>query len=185
MLAGVIESGDMLRTTASTLDPIASRTEVRLAALGFRMQVTPLQLAEVAAAIATGRRVTPRLLAELNGRSASEPEGAALGIATGRIRQGMQLAASDGTARAAFAAPRFAALRPYLYAKTGTADLDETGAVQNAWLVGWLEPGALPGESRRLAFACLISHAAGTGGEECGPVVADWLAALAAAKGEP
>ncbi len=185
LLAGVIESSDMLRTTASTLDPIASRTEVRLAALGFRMQVTPLQLAEVAAAIATGRQVAPRLLAELNGRPAGEPEGAALGIATGRIRQGMQLAASDGTARAAFAAPRFAALRPYLYAKTGTADLDETGAVQNAWLVGWLEPGALPGESRRLAFACLISHAAGTGGEECGPVVADWLAALAAAKGEP
>ena len=183
--AGLIESGDALRTTASTLDPIASRTEVRLAALGFRMQVTPLQLAEVVAAIATGRRVTPRLLAELNGRPASEPEGVALGIATDRIRQGMQLVASDGTARAAFADPRFDALRPYLYAKTGTADLDETGAVQNAWLVGWLEPGALPGESRRLAFACLISHTAGTGGEECGPVAADWLAALAAAKDEP
>lgn len=182
--AGVIESGDALRTTASALDPITSRTEVRLAALGFRMQVTPLQLAEVAAAIATGRRVTPRLLAELNGRPAGEPAGAALGIATDRIRQGMQLVVRAGTARAAFAGPRFDAIRPYLYAKTGTADLDETGAVQNAWLVGWLEPGALPGESRRLAFACLISHAAGTGGEECGPVVADWLAALAA-KSEP
>ncbi|MFO1423592.1 MAG: penicillin-binding transpeptidase domain-containing protein [Candidatus Competibacteraceae bacterium] len=183
--AGVIESGDVLRTTASALDPITSRAEVRLAALGFRMQVTPLQLAEVAAAIATGRQTAPRLLAELNGRPADEPEGAALGIVTDRIRQGMQLVVSAGTARAAFADPRFDAIRPHLYAKTGTADLDETGAVQNAWLVGWLEPGALPGESRRLAFACLISHAAGTGGAECGPVVADWLAALAIAKGEP
>ncbi len=182
---GLIESGDALRATASTLDPIASRTEVRLAALGFRMQVTPLQLAEVAAAIATGRRVTPRLLAELNGRPAGEPEGAALGIVTDRIRQGMQLVVSDGTARAAFADPRFDVLRPYLRVKTGTADLDETGVVQNAWLVGWLEPGALPGESRRLAFACLISHAAGTGGEECGPVVAEWLAALASVKDTP
>lgn len=183
--AGSIEPGDLLRTTASTLDPITSRTEVRLAALGFRMQVTPLQLAEVAAAIATGRRVAPRLLAELNGRPAGDPEGAALGIATDRIRQGLRLVASAGTARAAFADPRFDRLRPFLYVKTGTADLDETGTVQNAWLVGWLEPGALPGESRRLAFACLISHVAGTGGEECGPVVADWLAALAAAPGGP
>ncbi|MDS4032249.1 MAG: penicillin-binding transpeptidase domain-containing protein [Candidatus Contendobacter sp.] len=183
--AGVIESGDVLRTTASALDPMTNRTEVRLAALGFRMQVTPLQLAEVAAAIATGRQTAPRLLAELNGRSASEPEGAALGITTDRIRQGMQLVVSAGTARAAFADPRFDAIRPHLYAKTGTADLDETGAAQNAWLVGWLEPSALPGESRRLAFACLISHTAGTGGEECGPVVADWLAALATAKDKP
>ena len=183
--AGMIESGDVLRTTASTLDPITSRTEVRLAALGFRMQVTPLQLAEVAAAIATGHRVAPRLLAELNGRLASDAAGAALGVATDRIRQGMQLVVSAGTARTAFTDPRFDALRPSLYAKTGTADLDETGAVQNAWLVGWLEPGALPGESRRLAFACLVSHTTGTGGEECGPVVADWLAALTAGKDEP
>ena len=183
--AGVIESGDALRTTASALDPITSRTEVRLAALGFRMQVTPLQLSEVAAAIATGHRVAPCLLAELNGRPAGDLEGAALGIPTDRIRQGMQLVAKTGTARAAFADSRFDALRPHLHVKTGTADLDETGAVQNAWLVGWLEPGALPGESRRLAFACLISHTTGTGGEECGPVVADWLAALVAAKHEP
>ena len=183
--AGAIEPGDVLRTTASTLDPMASRTEVRLAALGFRMQVTPLQLAEVAAAIATSRRVAPRLLAELNGRSAGDSEGMALGITTDRIRQGMRLVVDEGTARTAFANPRFDAIRPYLYAKTGTADLDETGAMQNAWLVGWLEPGALPGEARRLAFACLISHAAGTGGEECGPVVADWLAALANAKDRP
>jgi cell division protein FtsI/penicillin-binding protein 2 len=182
---GLIEPGDVLRTTASALDPIASRTEVRLAALGFRMQVTPLQMAEVAAAIATGQRVTPRLLAELNGRPAGAPVGAGLGIATDRIRQGMQLVATAGTARAAFADPRFDLLRPYLYLKTGTADLDETGALQNAWLVGWLEPGALPGEPRRLAFACLISHVTGAGGEECGPVVAEWLAALAAAKGGP
>ena len=183
--AGLIEPGDALRTTASTLDPITSRTEVRLAALGFRMQVTPLQLTEVAAALATGRRITPYLLAELNGHPARPATGAALDIATDRIRQGMQLVVSAGTARTAFADPRFDALRPFLYAKTGTADLDETGAVQNAWLVGWLEPGAVPNEPRRLAFACLISHVAGTGGEECGPVVAEWLATLADGKGQP
>ncbi|MDS4039582.1 MAG: penicillin-binding transpeptidase domain-containing protein [Candidatus Competibacter sp.] len=175
---GLIEAGDALRTSPSVLDPIANRAQVRLAALGFRMQVTPLELAEVAAAIATGRRVPPRLLVELNGRLAPNPAGMELDIPTGRIREGMRLVVTDGTARAAFAEPRFDSVRSYLRAKTGTADLDEAGKAQNAWLVGWLEPGALPGESRRLAFACLISHAAGTGGEECGPVVAAWLVAL-------
>ena len=182
---GLIETGDALRTTPSALDPIASRAQVRLAALGFRMQVTPLQLAEVAAAIATGRRVQPRLLAELNGRPAAVPAAVELGIPVDRIREGMRRVVADGTARAAFAEPRFDAVRPYLRVKTGTADLDEAGKAHNAWLVGWLEPGALPGERRRLAFACLISHAAGTGGEECGPVVATWLAALLETGGEP
>jgi len=177
--AGLIESGDVLQTTASSLDPITSRAQVRLAALGFRMQATPLQLAEIAAAIASGRRVTPRLLLEVNGRPAPAANGTALGIATERIKDGMARVALDGTAQAAFAGARFDAIRPLLRVKTGTADLDEAGTVHNAWLTGWLEPGALPSESRRLAFACLISHAAGTGGEECGAVVAAWLASLA------
>lgn len=183
--AGLVKPGDALHTTASILDPITNRAEIRLAALGFRMQVTPLQMASVAATIATGRRTPPRLLAELNGQWAPPPQGAALGIATDRIRRGMRLVVDAGTARTAFADSRFAWLRSHLYAKTGTADLDETGAVQNAWLVGWLEPGALHGEPRRLAFACRISHVGGTGGEECGPVVAAWLTAMAAAQRAP
>lgn len=175
---GLVEAGDVLQTTASSLDPITSRAQVRLAALGFRMQVTPLQLAEIAAAIASGRRVTPRLLLEVNGRPALAATGTALRIATERIKDGMARVALDGTAQAAFAGARFDAIRPFLRLKTGTADLDEAGTAHNAWLTGWLEPGALPGEPRRLAFTCLISHAAGTGGEECGAVIAAWLTSL-------
>lgn len=182
---GLLETGDALRTTPSALDPIRSRTQVRLAALGFRMQVTPLQMAHIAASIATGRRTPPRLLAELNGQSAALPPGAPLDIATDRIRRGMRLVVEAGTARAAFADPRLAALRNHVYAKTGTADLDATGMEQNAWLVGWLEPGGLTREPRRLAFACMMSQVRGTGGEECGPVAAAWLLALAAADGAP
>ena len=178
---GLITTGDALRTTPSALDPIRTRAQVRLAALGFRMQVTPLHMARIAASIATGRQTSPRLLAELNGQAAATPAGLPLDVATDRIRRGMRLVVESGTARAAFADPRLGPLRGHLYAKTGTADLDATGTEQNAWLVGWLEPGALPREPRRLAFACMMTQVQGTGGEECGPVVAAWLLALAAA----
>ncbi len=172
-------AGDLLLATPSQLDPIQDRNQVRLAARGFRMQVTPLQMAQVAASIATERRVLPRLLLELNGRSAEKSAFAKLDISTQRIRQGMKRVPVDGTAQQAFKDRRFDTLRPALYAKTGTADLSVREDINNAWLVGWVEPGGIPGETRRLAFACLISHAADTGGLECGSVVAGFLAALA------
>ncbi len=177
--ADVPRSGDILLATPSRLDPIESRHQVRMAALGFRMQVTPLQMAQVAAAIATDRRVIPRLLLELNGRTAEVPKFPALDIPTQRIRQGMKRVPEDGTVRQVFKDRRFDTLRPALYAKTGTADLSLEGDINNAWLAGWVEPGGLPGEKRRLAFACVISHTQEVGGRECGAVVAGFLAALA------
>ena len=187
--ADILRTGDLLLTTPSRLDVIESRHDVRLAALGFRMQVTPLQMAQVVASIATNQRVIPRLLLELNGRPAAKPAFAPLGIPIERIRQGMKRVPKDGTAQEAFADGKnrnFATLRPYLYAKTGTADLSEQyRGINNAWLVGWVEPRGIPGEERRLAFACVISHTQGTGGKQCGTVVANFLAALAeAAKNE-
>lgn len=176
---GLLEPGDVLRTSASTLEPITRREQVRLAALGLRMQVTPLQLAEVAAAIASGHRVMPRLLLEVNGRPAVTATGAALGINTDRIREGMERVTRVGAAHAAFAGTAFDAIRPHLRLKTGAAELDEAGTLHNAWLAGWLGAGVLPGEPRRLAFACLISPVSGYQGEECAAVVAAWLASLA------
>ena len=179
--ADALRSGDILLTTASRLDPIQDRHQIRLAALGFRMQVTPLQMARVAASIATEQTIQPRLLLELNGRTAGNPGFAALGIPTQRIRQGMKRVPVDGTARGAFGQPEFAVLRPALYAKTGTADLTlpNDAPANNAWLAGWVEPGGIPGEQRRLAFACQISHTRETGGAECGEAVANFLKALA------
>lgn len=178
---GLLRPDDYLLTSPSHLDAFGSRHDARLAAVGFRMQVTPLQMAQVAAAIATGRLVTPRLLLALNGREADKPAFPALDIDTQRIRKGMNRVPVDGTAQSAFGGKRFAALRPHLYAKTGTADLGQ-GAdnPNNAWLIGWVDPGGIPGEKRRLAFACQISQVRGTGGAVCGPVIAEWLAALIA-----
>lgn len=180
--AGLIEANDVLRASAAALEPMSDRGRVRRAALGQGVYVTPLQLAELAAVIATGRRTPPRVLVELNGQPARDAAATALDIATDRIRRGMRLALDEEPLRTAFADLRFDAIRSSLYLKAGAAWLDSTKAAANAWLVGWLEPGALPGENRRLAFACWISPATGPDGAECGELTAAWLTALAGAK---
>ncbi|MDG4553012.1 MAG: hypothetical protein P9E24_02000 [Candidatus Competibacter sp.] len=180
--AGLIAANDVLRASAAILEATNDHGQVRRAALGQRVSVTPLQLAGLAATIATGRRTPPRVLAELNGQPALETVATALDIATDRIRRGMRLALDEEPLRAAFAGSSFDAIRSALYLRAGAARVGSTGTMSNAWLAGWLEPGALPGENRRLAFACWISPAVGTGGAECGELTAAWLAALIEAK---
>jgi hypothetical protein len=96
----------------------------------------------------------------------------------------MRLTLDEEPLRTAFADSHFAAIRPSLYLKTGAARLDPAGTTWNAWLAGWLEPGALPGENRRLAFACLISPAVGPDGAACGELIAAWLVAPAEMQGD-
>lgn len=194
LLAGI--DTDVLGTLAATpsrIDPIRHRQDVRMAALGARMQVTPLQMAMVAASIAEGRVVRPRLLLELDGDEADTPEFESLDVPLERIRRGMKRVVVDGTAKRTFnPAPNAEPNAPYrylrdaVYGKTGTLALRETpGAGPNAvWFVGWLEPGIVPGLDKRMAFACLISHSARTGGRECAPVVAELLHRVATAKAE-
>jgi cell division protein FtsI/penicillin-binding protein 2 len=75
-----------------------------------------------------------------------------------------------GTAAGAFAqSPEF---RCRVYGKTGTAEIDKSKSYNSGWFIGWMEPAAA-GE-RRLAFACMMTHAFGplrTGGGACAPVV--------------
>jgi beta-lactamase class D len=83
-----------------------------------------------------------------------------------------------GTAASAFRGPGFDGLRAGLYGKTGTAPAgqDELATV---WFMGWLEPGSLPGQTRRLAFAAFVSHSPATGGGHAAPIVAALLHAMA------
>ena len=93
---------DHLQTVASAFDPILDTHSIRLQAIGQRMQATPLQMAEVTAAIATGRPVAPRLLLDLNGLAAATSHGPALGVDLTRIRLGMKAVVETGTAATAF-----------------------------------------------------------------------------------
>ena len=168
---------DALQASASALDPVQTRHELRQMAIGLRMQATPLQMALAAAAVGQGRTVMPRLLLELDGRAAQDGAGAPLAVRLDRIRAGMKGVVDRGTAAGAFRGGAFEGLRPGLYGKTGTAPAGRDGQA-TVWFMGWLEAGSLPGQDRRLAFAAFVSHSDATGGGHAAPVVAALLRAM-------
>lgn len=168
---------DALQASASRIDPIDSRHELRQMAIGLRMQATPLQMASAAAAIGSGAWRSPRLLAALGGQPARDAVAEPLPARLDRIRKGMKGVIDSGTASAAFSAPGLAEVRRGLYGKTGTAPVSEDEAT--VWFTGWLEAGSLPGQTRRLAFAAFVSHSQLTGGGHAAPIVATLLKAMA------
>ena len=177
---------DALQASPAHIDPIHTRHELRQMAIGLRMQVTPLQMALVAAAVGQGKAVAPRLLLSLDGREAGAGASTALGVRLDRVRAGMRGVVDHGTAAGAFRGARLAALRSGLSGKTGTSPAIVTGPdgarreLATVWFTGWLEPGSLPGQTRRLALAAFVSHSEATGGEHAAPVVAALLEAMLA-----
>lgn len=175
---------DALQASYARIDRIDARHELRQMAIGLRMQTTPLHMAMAAGAVGQGRVLAPRLLLQLDGATAQAPPAPALDVRLDRIRAGMKGVIDRGTAASAFRAPELAAIRAHLYGKTGTAptiaiEADGTRRdVATVWFTGWLEPGALPGQRHRLAFAAYASHSGGTGGEHAAPVIAAILATL-------
>ncbi|MES2261181.1 MAG: penicillin-binding transpeptidase domain-containing protein [Pseudomonadota bacterium] len=175
-------SYDALQATPAHMDATHTRHELRQMAIGLRMQVTPLQMALVSAAVGQGNIVAPRLLLALDGKTGQLAPAQPLGIRLDRIRAGMKGVVDAGTAAGAFGAPVLAQLRPGLYGKTGTAPVSDSAAT--VWFTGWLEPGRLPGQAHRLAMAVFVSHSEASGGEHAAPVVAALLSTLAAQKPE-
>ncbi|MGE5145974.1 MAG: penicillin-binding transpeptidase domain-containing protein, partial [Candidatus Eiseniibacteriota bacterium] len=146
---------------------------VALNGIGQSVSVSPLHMAKVAATVATGRRIHPYLIDKWDGAALTPPEAPALDVdpeLLGLLRQGMKAVPEVGTAAGAFAqSPEF---RCRVYGKTGTAEIDKSKSYNSAWFIGWLEPE--PPATRRLAFACMMTHAFGpfrTGGGACAPVV--------------
>jgi cell division protein FtsI/penicillin-binding protein 2 len=175
---------DALQASPSGIDPVHTRHELRQMAIGLRMQATPLQMALAAAAVGEGKVASPRLLASLDGRTAQTLPGQALDVRLDRIRAGMKGVVDAGTAAGAFRGSELAALRRGLYGKTGTAPIGD-GDMATVWFTGWLEPGSLPGQSRRLAFAVFVSRSEETGGAHAAPVVASVLRFIQETKWSP
>ena len=174
---------DALQASIAASDPIGSRHELRQMAIGLRMQATPLHMALAAGAVGEGRAIGPRLLLALDGREARVEEGEPLGVRLDRIRAGLRGVVAQGTAAGAFRAPEFDGLRPGLYGKTGTAPVGDAG-LATVWFTGWLEPGSIPGQERRLAFAVFVSRSEETGGAHAAPVVAALLRSMLVQKQE-
>ncbi|MBZ2207462.1 penicillin-binding transpeptidase domain-containing protein [Massilia soli] len=175
---------DALQASAAQVDPVHTRHELRQMAIGLRMQATPLQMALVSAAVGQGGVATPRLLLSLDGRTAPEASPAPLGVRLDRVRAGMKGVVDTGTAAAAFSGASLARIRAGLSGKTGTAPTISQGGRELAtvWFTGWIEPGTLPNQPRRLAVAAFVSHSDETGGARAAPVVAAVLASMERAR---
>jgi cell division protein FtsI/penicillin-binding protein 2 len=165
---------DALQASVAAIDPIGARHELRQMAIGLRMQATPLHMAMAAGAVGEGRAIAPRLLLALDGRKAQPEPGARLGVRLDRIRAGLHGVVAGGTAASAFRGAAFEGLRAGLFGKTGTAPVGDEGQA-TVWFTGYLEPGSIPGQTRRLAFAVFVSRSDATGGEHAAPVVAALL----------
>jgi len=170
-------------------------------AIGQNVQASPLAMAIVYASIASGCKVTPTVIRLDRPRTTAQTpcqpifftqidlEHRAVALMQKYLVPGLHgvVNSSKGTANRAFDA-RY---RKHVYAKTGTAETVKTqiagrGQVRlnTAWLVGWIDAEGTGSLNRRLAFACMISHAASrkpkyaTGGSLCAPVINALLVAL-------
>ena len=156
--AGEVELG--LPSFGGSFPAPSGPVEHVAAAIGqARVEVSPLKMAEVAAAVAGGAWRPARLLADT-------PPGQARAldptVATS-LQQMMGLAVADGTGRAANlpGSP--------VHGKTGTAEFGtETPPRTHAWFIGYRD---------NLAFAVLVEDA-GFGGEVAAPIAARFLGSL-------
>lgn len=173
--------------------------------IGQGAQMTPLAMASIAGGISAGQRILPSLLkdrqqalqgAPLIAEDPVEPGGSFSASRAAEmlesLRQGMRNVFQFGTgAKAPFAAKgeftneALLSLRDRLYGKTGTAQQDNPGRDGiTVWMVGWIERPDITGfEDRRIAFACMLTHArpdTAGGGSTCGPLMTRLFARLAA-----
>jgi penicillin-binding protein A len=130
-----------------------------------RLRVTPLQMAEVASAVANkGELMEPRLWSKVidpdgretklnparQSRAMSEETAATLNTM-------MQSVVREGTGTAGAVSGIDVA------GKTGTAEIS-TG-VNDAWFIGFA-----PASDPQIAISCIVEHTSGFGGPTCGPI---------------
>lgn len=151
---------------------------VALNGIGQTVSASPLQMAQAVASISGVRRVHAFLLSQWGRRKLPVPATQPLPVDKdmyAQLRRGMKAVPEVGTARGVFPGK----LPCRIYGKTGTAEIDAKRAYNTAWFVGWLDPSE-PG-GRRLAFACMMTHATGRlrfGGTGCAPIVSKAIQAI-------
>jgi hypothetical protein len=175
--------GDVLNAFAGQLsvqNPQAQAGQLAFNSIGQDMTVSPLQMAKVAATIATGQIKQPYLFAWWNDEDWGDQYAASQALDVPHLdwlHKAMKAVVDSGTARG-----HFGNLTPYVYGKTGTAQAQPKGeALQDtAWFIGFYTK-TKPSEAS-LAFACQITRADGGGGKICAPTVAEFLQTLDKAK---
>jgi penicillin-binding protein A len=156
--SGVYDGNRLL----SASDPI----DIGRVAIGQeRLRVTPLQMAEVAAAVANkGELMEPRLWSKV-----IDPDGRETKLDPARqsrvmsedtaseLNDMMQNVVAEGTGTAAAVSGIDVA------GKTGTAEI--SSGVNDAWFIGFA-----PANDPQIAIACIVEHTSGFGGPTCGPI---------------
>lgn len=157
------------------IDPGTPVDVARLAIGQERLLATPLQMAEVAAAVANGGQlVEPQPVQEVrapDGSVVRRPQPVFLGRAmttetAATLRGLMRQVVDDGTGTAANVAGLAIA------GKTGTAETGTEGR-NDAWFIGFA-----PVDAPRYAFAVLVENTEGTGGDVAAPIAAAVVQAL-------
>jgi len=146
------------------------------------VSATPLQMAQVAAAVANGGEImTPHVVSELRAADGSlisnvDPEVSrvAMSSATASVlREAMQVVVTDGTASNL----RVDGLT--VGGKTGTAQLGTDPPNSHAWIIGF---AGRPNEASSLAFAVIVEAQPGaseqTGGQVAAPIARDVIQAF-------
>ena len=147
-----------------------------------RLQVTPLQMAMVAAAIGNdGALMTPRLTERITGpdgrikeRIRPEEQQQVISASSARDVQKMMnsvVEEGSGTAAKLKGVP--------VGGKTGTAEV-EAGATNQAWFIAFA-----PLDNPRIAIAATVERTQGTGGEVAAPIARRVLEQLLGAEGAP
>jgi peptidoglycan glycosyltransferase len=156
--SGVYDRGRLLNAS--------DRIDIGRVAIGQeRLRVTPLQMAEVAAAVANkGELMEPRLWSKVvdpdgretkldparQGRVMSEDTASTLNTM-------MQSVVNEGTGTAGAVSGIDVA------GKTGTAEI--SSGVNDAWFIGFA-----PADDPQIAISCIVEHTSGFGGPTCGPI---------------
>ena len=142
-----------------------------------RLNVTPLQMAMVAATVANGGALMePKML-----QSATDPDGREVeeldpnavrqvisDDSAAELTEMMAGVVREGTGTAA------ALSGIEVAGKTGTAEVDVAAGINRAWFIGFA-----PLDDPQVAVAVVIEKTSGTGGEIAGPIARDVMQALA------
>ncbi|MGH6817082.1 MAG: penicillin-binding transpeptidase domain-containing protein [Hyphomicrobiaceae bacterium] len=174
--------------------------------IGQSVQAPPTAIASIYASIATGRVVRPRVVRPAEGSATEQAPPILTGVGESQqtellkpLRQGLKAVTSfsGGTADNAFAP--YGDLHRYVFGKTGTGTVNDNDDRRGdrkdgytVWFAGYLDPkgdqgfwlkgkGANSPIKRRIAFACMVTHADGFGGTVCAPLIARILDQLARA----
>jgi cell division protein FtsI/penicillin-binding protein 2 len=156
-----------LTTYPGSFPEVVDATENAAAAIGQgRVEASPLHMASVGAAIASGTWHSPVLVRAPMPRDRAESRDLDPGAST-TLRALMQQVVQSGTGTAANVPGRV------MGGKTGTAQFDPNDPNRtHAWFVGWVETAEGP-----LGFAVLV-EGGGVGGRVAAPIAREFVAAL-------